>query len=398
MRFTGRVGIVLLAAVAIGMWSLAAQPAPPAGSSPQLTTQRLRQPGWWPTKSDASRKDYIGSEACAGCHQPEVLSQQKTSMARAATRGSDTAVLRSQAKISLDSPPFHTEILRDRKGSTYAVGRGSDVMSGPILWTMGDGAMGQTFILQSGASLFESELSYFPSIAALDLTPGHLRAAPRDLEGAFGQRQSEAAAQHCFACHTTESSTHGQFDPTHATAGLTCEACHGPGAKHVEAMSLNRIDEGKSAILDPGSFDPVKLSDYCGACHRAPMDIAADKDNSAINVRFQPYRLAKSRCFSRPDRRIGCTACHNPHEQVVRDAGFYDAKCLACHASKAIPPAAGAESGVHDIASARMAPACPVSDDRCASCHMPKYNVPQMHGKFTDHDIRIVHAGEPYPL
>jgi hypothetical protein len=29
---------------------------------------------------------------------------------------------------------------------------------------------------------------------------------------------------------------------------------------------------------------------------------------------------------------------------------------------------------------------------------MPKYQVPQMHGKFTDHDIRIVRPGDPYPL
>ena len=55
------------------------------------------------------------------------------------------------------------------------------------------------------------------------------------------------------------------------------------------------------------------------------------------NIRFQPYRLAKSSCYySDPkDRRISCIACHNPHEAVVREPAFYDAKCLSCHASSA---------------------------------------------------------------
>ena len=29
---------------------------------------------------------------------------------------------------------------------------------------------------------------------------------------------------------------------------------------------------------------------------------------------------------------------------------------------------------------------------------MPKYDVPEMHAKFTDHFIRIVRPGEPYPI
>jgi formate-dependent nitrite reductase cytochrome c552 subunit len=31
------------------------------------------------------------------------------------------------------------------------------------------------------------------------------------------------------------------------------------------------------------------------------------------------------------------------------------------------------------------------------SCHMPKINLPGGHAKFTDHEIRIVRPGDPYP-
>jgi hypothetical protein len=31
------------------------------------------------------------------------------------------------------------------------------------------------------------------------------------------------------------------------------------------------------------------------------------------------------------------------------------------------------------------------------TCHMPKYELEGAHNRFTDHQIRIVRTGEPYP-
>ncbi len=384
--------IILLATVA--EWMPVRARAPQDRQAPETTAQRLREKGWWPTKPDAARKEFTGTESCAACHKQIVKEQQKTSMARAASRVEDTEVLRSNPNLSLSASQFQTAITRERQGSTYTVAQGGNSMSGPILWSMGDGLMGQTFILRSGGNLYESQLTYFPSIRGLDLTPGHSPAAPQDLEHAFGTLQSSDIAQHCFACHTTASSLHNEFDPAHATPGITCEACHGPGAGHVKAMQANQSEKGQEAILDPAAFTPVEMVDFCGACHRAPMDVISAKDYVPINVRFQPYRLSKSRCFGKPDPRIICVACHDPHEQVVRDTEFYDTKCLACHASRAI----NATHTGPALLAADKAPACKVQSSHCVTCHMPRYKVPQMHGSFTDHDIRIVRPGEPYPL
>jgi Cytochrome c554 and c-prime len=360
----------------------------------QPTTKRLQDKGWWPTKRDAARGDFAGTDACMGCHKDEVDRQRQTPMAHAAWKAPETEALRSNALIANTTEPFKTEIVRDRKGSTYSVARGGDAITGQILWSMGDGIMGQTFVVQSGEGLCESQLSYFQAIGGLDLTPGHERAAPQDLEHAFGLRQTMETVQQCFGCHTTGSSVRGGFDQARATPGVTCEACHGPGARHVKAMKADEEESGKSEMLDPRMFGPVKLVDFCGACHRAPLDVIAAKDFLPINIRFQPYRLSKSRCWSRPDPRLTCIACHDPHENLVQDAGYYDGKCLACHGKDSANPL---QAGEGSQAVDRPA-ICKVSSRNCVSCHMPKYAVPRMHGSFTDHDIRVVRQGEQYPL
>lgn len=369
------------------------QESPDQGPT-QPTSKRLRERGWWPTRRDAARNEFVGTQTCSPCHKQNVTEQQETPMAHAAWRASETEVLRSKAVMSQLSSPFETEIHRDKKGSTYTAARGGLAMSGEVLWSMGDGKMGQTFVLRSGGHLYESQLSYFRAIGGLDLTPGHVRGSPQDLENAFGLPESQETAQQCFGCHTTASSVRANFDPVHATPGVTCEGCHGPGARHVKAMQDKQDETGQDALLDPRLFGPVKMNDFCGACHRAPLDVVASKDFLPINVRFQPYRLSKSRCWSRPDRRITCVACHNPHEGLVRDVGFYDAKCLACHVLRTVDASNASQPQ-------RVAPGpmiCRVGTHDCVSCHMPKYEVPQMHGSFTDHDIRILRPGDPFPL
>ncbi len=105
----------------------------------------------------------------------------------------------------------------------------------------------------------------------------------------------------------------------------------------------------------------------------------------AFDVRFQPFRMSNSKCFDGSDRRLSCLACHDPHHEVVQDAGSYDPKCLACHGAGA------AHTGTATVKS------CPVAKTGCVSCHMPKVDVPGLHQPFTDHQIRIVRANEPYP-
>jgi hypothetical protein len=97
--------------------------------------------------------------------------------------------------------------------------------------------------------------------------------------------------------------------------------------------------------------------------------------------------MFNSRGHNTNDPRISCLSCHNPHEKLQKDTAYYDQKCLACHLTTA--KEAKTERR-------RDAP-CPVSTKKCATCHMPKVELPGMHAEFTDHWIRIVKPGEPVP-
>ena len=72
---------------------------------------------------------------------------------------------------------------------------------------------------------------------------------------------------------------------------------------------------------------------------------------------------------------------------MVRDTTFYDQKCLGCHVTKSGAAATKDHPGK----------ACPQSDHDCVSCHMPKREFADTHYSFTDHDIRVVRAGEVVP-
>ena len=344
------------------------------------TEDRMDLPGWWPTKGTASRSEFVGPDACADCHATKVRTQKLTPMAHAALRPVDSEALRAHDQLTYSLPPYTYQILRQPEGSLYSVGDGKQTISAPLSWAFGLGESGQTFIFERNGTFFESRMSYFPALDGLDFTPTPSRAPDATLEDALGRRMLyEGETQRCFACHTTASTTNRRFDPNHLLPGVTCEACHGPGAKHVAAMNSGRMQQGLRAILDPGQLNPVDQVDFCGACHRSYVDVVLSKSVGILNLRFQPYRLERSQCWIKSSNGITCLSCHNPHQPRVRDLASYDDRCLSCHQRP------------HSKTSATD-----VATKNCVSCHMPKYEVPGMHAKFTDHFIRIVRKGEGY--
>lgn len=351
------------------------------------TSERIMSRGWWPTKGSAAREEYVGSAACAQCHKHKVQTQKTTPMANTAMAPLDSTFLTSRPKIVGQLGPYHYDLVHNDKQVQYSVSNGKSSASGSLIWVFGSGEHGQTYVYEQDGTFYESRVSYYASPQALDLTTGHSPATPSKVEAALGRPMDPDGARLCFGCHTTASTTHYRFDPGQLSPGVACEGCHGPGSRHVAAMNLDPDVSGPKDILNPANLSPIDSVEFCGVCHRSRIDVVLNRATGLEDVRFQGYRLETSKCFGTGDARITCIACHDPHERLVRDSGAYDKNCLACHAAKASVKAPADHYAV----------ACPVKERDCVTCHMPKVEAPSMHSTFTDHRIRIVKAGAPFP-
>jgi Cytochrome c3 len=317
------------------------------------------------------------SPVCARCHV-QARTALEGPMARALEKGEDSAILKEHRQLTFSDGRFLYTIARAGDRSLYTVKDGDASLTVPIPWAFGLGAAGQTYALEMDGKWYESRVSFYKDIERLDFTLGARELAPRDLKEAVGREMTPRDVALCFGCHSTNGVHDGEVDFHNLEPGVLCESCHGSAANHVKA-----IETGAKAAPMPklGALDSAAMSELCGRCHRTWEAIASNGPRGIPNVRFQPYRLTNSKCYDAVDQRISCVACHDVHAHSLKPMAFYDAKCTACHSQQANSPAKMCRVSAHD----------------CVSCHMPKYEIPGSHHRFTDHEIRIATAGSPYP-
>src|SRR5438067_7135787 len=234
MTFTRTVLLVALVAIV-------AETASVSGGEVMATADRVLGARWWPTKGTSARSDYVGAEMCAQCHAAQSTTQPMTSMARTAVRAADSPVFRSRRRLTLKNGAHAYEIAPTGEDTIYTVTDGTRTLSAPLAWAFGVGKVGQSFLFEKDNVFHEARVSYYASIDTLDFTPGRALVTPRDVSEATARPIGQTEARRCFACHTTGATTRGAFDGRSAVAGLSCEACHGPGRQHVEAVKERRM-------------------------------------------------------------------------------------------------------------------------------------------------------------
>jgi hypothetical protein len=338
--------------------------------------------------------------ACVSCHRARAESQPRTPMGRAMALPGANPVLVENPKLTVRKGPY-TYVVETHGGeSTYSVSDGTRTITLPIPWNFGEGA--QTWVLERDGHRYESAVSYYPSIRGLDFTTGDEDLKPKNLDEAIGREIEMPETKVCFGCHTTGAVTNGKMTFDTLRPGVRCEHCHTGTATHLADSFNGDFDSAPPDLRKKSAED---ISNFCGQCHRSWETAVRNHWRGELTVRFQPYRLANSRCFDGADPRISCIACHDPHQDLVRQDSSYDTQCLACHSSpSATPPVSStAASGVPLSSPAQSgqlqnhAKICPTAKSDCVSCHMPKVKLPNGLITFTDHQIRIVKPGAPFP-
>ncbi len=302
-----------------------------------------------------------GTEACAACHPAETGLHVRTRMAHAMTPALDSAFGQN-----LPDHPLHESgdgysfaYRRTLAGLEVIAQHGGDQATGLIEWVLGAGVQGQTPLVKTeSGGIAESRVSYFPQLHQYGITIGQAPGTSANATAALGWMQNAHDLQACIGCHSSAITR----DLQPVIPGVQCQRCHLGADEHVRDITHRP--------LNPGKLSAPEQVRFCGNCHRVkpPVD-----DAQLENVRFQPLRLMKSRCFR--SGRLACIACHPAHQDAVRNKpAFYNEKCHSCHDTRAAHVDARQTGD-------------------CIGCHMPYV---QLHPalRFTDHYIRVVKTGD----
>ena len=320
---------------------------------------------------------FAGAGVCAECHRAEAVRYKETPMSRALVPVAECEILRKHTDLQHQAGGYRYRIVRQGDTSLMTVTGEGQTLTVPLLWAFGRGKAGQTYVFERNGAFYESRVSFYQALDGLDLTMGAVGGRISSIDDAAGRRMDSIGARDCFGCHSTGGVTQARLHLETMMPGVQCEACHGAAEKHVAAVRAGNAADAKLHQL--GDLSSEEMSNLCGRCHRTWSQIALNGPRGVNNVRFQPYRLANSKCYDATDPRIRCTACHDPHGALVETPAAYDSKCVACHSAAA------------------HTRTCPVAKANCVTCHMPATALPDSHARFTDHQIRVVRANQPYP-
>lgn len=277
---------------------------------------------------------------CATCHPKQAEAHGRTHHARSLRPVLETEFARSlpEAPIGEARGGFLLTYRKEGGGLIVNAERGGEQAQARLFWAFGAGDQGVTPLALLNGRWLEHRISYYPKAQRFDLTLGHQPGPSASAAAAIGVPQPDATLRACLGCHATVDTDLAIVQP-----GIDCDRCHAVTRTHPPAK--------------PAQADRVEV---CASCHRLTPPNGNQKD--PLNIRFQPLRLAMSKCYSAGE--LTCVTCHPPHENARRaDAAFYQTRCKGCHSK-------------------------PHRPDACLDCHMPKSS-PAPYLTFTDHYIRV---------
>jgi hypothetical protein len=381
---------------------------------------------------------FVGSDACAGCHEDNHRSWHRTFHRTMTAEASPQSVLGAFDGATLQHEGVVARMDRDAAGAyrmTFTP-EGGAARVVTVARTVGSHRY-QQYLAKEGDAYWRlpvawhvEEKRWFPMTGAFLFADDAMIDAPGRpvFGGGRFDRHVTRWNDNCVFCHNVApnpglDAAAGRFRTTTAELGIACEACHGPGAAHVAANadSLRRLWLRARAAADPTIVNPARLSparaaDVCGRCHgqrladdvgpflahgdpfvpgddlaltTSPLwrDTPLAGDREAFAPRFwadgtprltayEYQGLLESRCAQQGA--LTCTTCHGMHDGDPRGqlrAGLRGADAdRMCTTQCHAALADGAAAARHTRHAAG-------EGVRCVSCHMPRivYGVLDVH-------------------
>jgi Flp pilus assembly protein TadD len=394
---------------------------------------------WLPLMAPAVAQDvatFIGAEACAGCHRLETERWKTSHHALAMQKATAATVLGDFANATLTHHGLTTTFSRD--GDKFVVrteGPDGAPHEYEIAYTFGIYPLQQYLIAFPGGRYQALGIAWdsrpkeqggrrwFPLYPDQKLRAG---------DSLHWTGRDQTFNYQCASCHSTDLKKNYDLSAnTYATAwtdvDVACEACHGPGSRHVAWAEARTAESsgpsqpvpkrqpeigrmGLTTRLEPANRDlwqmnpatgiaqrsePLKSQelDICAGCHSRRKVIAKDPsagtdfldsylpallesglyhaDGQIDGEMFEYGSFVQSRMYHAG---VTCSDCHEPHGLALREQA--NGLCAQCHLPAKFDVA---EHHHHQQGSAGA---------QCINCHMPSKTYMVVDER-RDHSIRV---------
>ncbi len=364
------------------------------------------QPGESTTAVLPAEASFAGRDSCIGCHGEAYDQWRGSDHDNAMDLATDDTVLGDFDNAEFTHAGITTRFYR--KGDGFFVnteGPGGAMDEFEIRYTFGIEPLQQYLVPFSGGRLQALPIAWDTERERwFTLNPDTV-IAPNDW--LHWTRNGQNWNGMCAECHSTN--LEKNFDPdtgTYATTwseiDVSCEACHGPGSRHVawagvDAASREPIDNYGLEVMS-GNLDNRQYVDICAPCHARRSEIADYAHGQAsLLEHFVPALLDDG--LYHPDGQIldevyvwgsfvqskmyqngvKCGDCHDPHSLALLREG--NALCTHCH-----------EADTYDTTAHHHHPmtveGAPGDGAQCVKCHMPEQ--PYMVIDYrADHSLRV---------
>ncbi len=411
------VGLLVLAA--LGAWWLR-KPAV-EGEAPVAATT----PAAAPTPAPPAAH-YVGAQACTSCHAKEAAAWQQSHHALAMQAVDEHTVLGKFDNASLKQDGTQASFFK-RDHAYFVKTDGPDGKPGEfeVKYTFGVYPLQQYLVafpdgrMQALRAAWDARPAAEGGQCWFNMYPGEHIDAHDTLHWT---RLNQNWNYMCADCHSTNLQRNydvasDSFKTRWSDINVACEACHGPGSRHLEWATWSdakkqadgskglaiALDERKGMQWMPNAAtgNPVRSTplsthrevETCAVCHSRRNIITRDSaptgrlmdthdpvllvegryhaDGQQLDEVYVYASFLQSRMYAKG---VTCSDCHDPHTAKVRAQG--NALCESCHAPKVYDTTA---HHMHKDGS---------TGAQCVACHMPAKNYMVVNAR-PDHSIRV---------
>lgn len=369
----------------------------------------------------ADPASYAGAQACASCHPAQTRAWQGSHHARAMQPARPSAVLGDFSGATLQHAGVTTTFFRD--GDRYMVrtdGTDRTLHDYQIAYTFGVYPLQQYLIpfpdgrYQALGIAWDSRKREQGGQRWFSLYPDQ---ALRGGDRLHWTGRDQTWNYQCADCHSTDLRKNfdlaaNTYATTYSDVNVACEACHGPGSRHIAWATLPTPDPQKGLVvpltagnrgtwvMNPATgiaqrTNPASAAELnaCGGCHARRSVIASGTtgatqfldayrpallepglyhaDGQIDGEVFEYGSFVQSKMFKAG---VTCTNCHEPHAATLRAEG--NTLCVQCHAPQVFDTAAHH----HHRAGGEGA--------QCTACHMPAKTYMEVDVR-RDHSFRV---------